>query len=311
MFREVGDQRGAASTLGNLGNVLVEMGDLTAARKHYDEGLKIQRETGYRRGQAYAMSNLADLLTVTGDFPQARKLAEQALALRKELGENTNVAISQLQMGWIAFNEARLNEAESSLRDAAQVFQKADMRDLLISSNALLARVLLAEGKTAEAGRLAADAVQMAKSPVRRGLHSSMPGWRWPAYKRRRESLPMRRRLRRKCLVWHRATDIPAIRWSRVWWSQKCLLSQAKRRGRASRLRICKRTLALRAMAGLSVRLPSSLRFESRQRRSRRWGSLLCRATAPRLELRRTGRSQRLGWRPEGLPLASHGVRSA
>ena len=164
MFREVGDQRGTASTLGNLGNVLVEIGELTAARQHYEEGLKIQKETGYRRGQAYALSNLADLLTVTGDFPEAPKLAEQALALRRELGENTNVAISQLQMGWIAFNEARLNEAEASLRDAAQVFQKSDMRDLLISCNALMARVLLAQGKTAEAERLAADAVQMAKS---------------------------------------------------------------------------------------------------------------------------------------------------
>jgi tetratricopeptide (TPR) repeat protein len=164
LFREVGDQRGTASTLGNLGNVLVEIGELTAARQHYDEGLKIQKETGYRRGQAYALSNLADLLTVTRDFPEARKLAEQALALRKELGENTNVAISKLQMGWIAFNETRLNEAEISLRDAAQAFQKADMRDLLISCNALLARVLLAQGKPTEAGRLAADALRMAKS---------------------------------------------------------------------------------------------------------------------------------------------------
>src|SRR5258706_170120 len=164
MFREVGDQRGTASTLGNLGNVLVEIGELSAARTHYEEGLKIQHETGYRRGRAYALSNLADLLTVTGDFSEARKLAEQALALRKELGENTNVAISQLQMGWIDFNEMRLNESESSLREAAQVFLKADMRDLLISCNALLARVLLAQGKTAEAGRLASDAVQMAKS---------------------------------------------------------------------------------------------------------------------------------------------------
>jgi tetratricopeptide (TPR) repeat protein len=164
MFREVGDQRGTASTLGNLGNVLVETGELTAARKHYEEGLKIQKETGYRRGQAYALSNLADVLTVTGDFPEARKLAEQALALRKELGENTNVAISQQELGWIAFNEGRLKEAEGHLRDAAPAFQKADMFDNLISCNALLARVLLADARSAEAGRLAVAAQQMAKS---------------------------------------------------------------------------------------------------------------------------------------------------
>jgi len=164
MFREVGDQRGTASTLANLGNVLVEMGDLAAARQRYDEGLKIQQEIGYRRGQAYALNNIADLLTITGNFDEARKLAEQSLALRKELGENTNIAISQMQMGWISFNEDRLSEAEGYLRTAAATFQKADLRDLLISCNALLARVLLAEGKTAEASQLASETVQKAKT---------------------------------------------------------------------------------------------------------------------------------------------------
>lgn len=164
MFREVGDRRGTASTLANLGNVLVEMGELSAARRNYEEGLKIQREIGYRRGQAYALFNIAELMTVTGDFEEARKLAEQALALRKELGENANVASSQLQVGWIAFNESRMSEAESSLRTAAATFQKANLADLLISCNALLARVLLAEGKSAEATQLASEAVQRAKS---------------------------------------------------------------------------------------------------------------------------------------------------
>jgi len=164
MFREVGDQRGTASTLANLGNVLVEMGELSAARQRYDEGLKIQQEIGYRRGQAYALNNIADLLTITGDFDEARRLAGQSLNLRKELGENTNIAISQMQMGWIALNENRLSEAEGYLRTAAATFQKADLRDLLISCNALLARVLLAEGKTAEAGPLASETLQKAKA---------------------------------------------------------------------------------------------------------------------------------------------------
>ncbi len=164
LFREVGDQRGTASTLGNLGNILVEMGELAAARQRYDEGLKIQREIGYRRGQAYALSNLADLLTVTGDIPEARKLGEQALSLRKELGENTNIAISKLQMGRIAFNESHLADSEAYLREAASAFQKADMRDLHISCQASLATVLLAESKVTEANQLAATAVETAKS---------------------------------------------------------------------------------------------------------------------------------------------------
>jgi len=164
MFREVGDQRGTASTLANLGNVLVEMGELGPAGTNYDEALKLQRETGYRRGQAYSMSNLSDLNIVTGDFQEARKLAEQALALRRELGENANAATSLLQLGWISFNENQLDEAEKRLREAAATFQKSDLRDLQISCNALLARVLVARGRIAEAIPLAAGAVEMAKT---------------------------------------------------------------------------------------------------------------------------------------------------
>jgi serine/threonine protein kinase/tetratricopeptide (TPR) repeat protein len=163
LFREVGDQRGTASTLGNLGNVLLEMGEIAEARQRYDEGLKIQQEIGYRRGQAYALSNIADLLIVTGDTAQARRLAEEALAMRKELGEGSNTAISQMQMGWIAFNESKLSDAESSLRQAAATFEKASLTDLLISAKALLATVLIEQGKTTEAEQLAISAMELAK----------------------------------------------------------------------------------------------------------------------------------------------------
>ena len=163
IFREVGDQRGTASTLSNLGNVLSEMGELAEARKRYDEGLKIQRDIGYRRGQAYALSNIADLLIATDDLVEARKLAEQALALRKELGENTNSAISRVQLGWISYYEARFPGAEGTLREAAAVFEKSKLDDLLISCQAVLTKVLLAEGKTAEAGQFAADALARAR----------------------------------------------------------------------------------------------------------------------------------------------------
>ena len=164
LFRAVGDLRGTASTLSNLGNVLMEMGELTAARERYEEGLKIQREIGYRRGQAYALSNLADLMTATGDMAEARKLGEQALALRKELGENTNLAISQLQMGWIDFNESRLDDAERALREASFTFKKADLTDFYIPCQALLATVLVGKDKVEEAQRIAESAVEMAAS---------------------------------------------------------------------------------------------------------------------------------------------------
>ncbi|MGA7292342.1 MAG: tetratricopeptide repeat protein, partial [Terriglobales bacterium] len=163
-FREIGDQRGTASTLGNLCNVLVEMGELTEARQRCDEGLKIQKETGYRRGQAYAASNMADLLTITGDLPGARKMAEEGLAIREELGESINTAFSQQQMGLIALSESHAAEAEGYLRKSVLVFQKADIRDNIVSVQALLVRALVEQGKPAEAAQLLASLMPMAES---------------------------------------------------------------------------------------------------------------------------------------------------
>ena len=52
-FREIGDQRGIASTLSNLGNLLVEMGNLPAAEEKYTGGAgagqsnRIQTRNGF------------------------------------------------------------------------------------------------------------------------------------------------------------------------------------------------------------------------------------------------------------------------
>ncbi len=62
-FREIGDQRGTASTLSNLGNLLAEMGDLPAAQEKYTEALQLHNQIGYKRGMAFALSGLADVLT--------------------------------------------------------------------------------------------------------------------------------------------------------------------------------------------------------------------------------------------------------
>src|SRR5262249_22631795 len=109
------------------------------------------------------LHNLADLLITTGNLTEARKQAEEALSLRKDLGENSNIAISQLQLATIAFYESRANDAEVPLRDAFPVFQKANMLDLATQCRALQASVLLAQGKIPEASQTAASAQELAK----------------------------------------------------------------------------------------------------------------------------------------------------
>jgi len=55
---------------------------------------------------------------------EARKTAEEALALRKEMSDESNMALSGLQLAQIALDQKKLPEAESLARKSAATFEK-------------------------------------------------------------------------------------------------------------------------------------------------------------------------------------------
>ena len=84
--RELGDRRGIARSLNNLGNVAHEQGDFASARTLYEESLAIRRELGDRRGIANSLNNLGNVAYEQDDYPAARA-DEESLAIVRELGD--------------------------------------------------------------------------------------------------------------------------------------------------------------------------------------------------------------------------------
>jgi tetratricopeptide (TPR) repeat protein len=84
--REIGDTRGVAWALNNLGVLAHTQGELTAARCHYEEALRLLVERRDALGVAQALSNLGEVAEAEGEQPHAYRLMIAAEALFEEIG---------------------------------------------------------------------------------------------------------------------------------------------------------------------------------------------------------------------------------
>ena len=85
-MREIGDRRGEAIGLVNMGATQLKLGQHPKSLANNQTALEIFREIGVREGEAEALKNLAELHQALGEVAVARQFCEQALALATELG---------------------------------------------------------------------------------------------------------------------------------------------------------------------------------------------------------------------------------
>ena len=150
-FRDVGDRRGEAVTLSTLASILLDRGELALARQKFEESSTLIQQIGFRRGQVATLLGPAAILEDQGRLQEARANTLKALALGKELNDESSIAQSQWQLAKIALDEGNPVEAEALARDAAEKFHREKSVGNGCSSNALLGRTLLAQGKLKEA----------------------------------------------------------------------------------------------------------------------------------------------------------------
>ncbi len=152
--RELGDKRGIASSLHNLGNLVWDQGDYALARSISEESLAIGRELGDKRGIASSLHNLGNVVADQGDYASARALFEESLAIRRELGDKRGIAISLNNLGAVALDQQDYTSACSLFEESLAIRRElGDKRGIgLLLSN--LGAVALAQGDYASARAL-------------------------------------------------------------------------------------------------------------------------------------------------------------
>jgi DNA-binding SARP family transcriptional activator len=98
-FQRVGDRRGEAQSLHDLGLAAYRQGDYRAARDTYEQALTLWQEIDDRRGKALTLNHLGNLLRQIGEYATAQAYHEEALALCQALADRIGQAESLRSLG--------------------------------------------------------------------------------------------------------------------------------------------------------------------------------------------------------------------
>ena len=143
--RELGDERGTAYALNNLGIAVWYQGDYSGARERFEESLAIKQKLGDERGVAYTLSNIGAVVRDMGDFDGARALHEQSLDLLRPLEDRRGIALSLEHVGQMAMLQGRYEEARSILSESLalqrELENKVGVAAALVNLGATLIRL--------------------------------------------------------------------------------------------------------------------------------------------------------------------------
>jgi len=85
IWQRLGDRPHAMRSLGSLGAVNINRGDLETARSFFEQALAIAREIGDRRGTTLSLYSLGQVAYLLGDLAIAEKLCEESVAVGREV----------------------------------------------------------------------------------------------------------------------------------------------------------------------------------------------------------------------------------
>ena len=210
LYRQIGHRTGQAGENDNLGDILVYLGDLEGARRGYDAAFSIYREVGDQNGEALAENGLGDVYLALGNHQKAKEIyqssaeicrrignpgreadalsglgrihrlegePEQALkdlteARKKfeEIGDMTEVGRIDLYLAELFLDKGKDEEAAVTARRAAEVYVANKTPGGEAAANLLLARTLLASGRTSEAREKVEQAAKVASDTHNREL---------------------------------------------------------------------------------------------------------------------------------------------
>ncbi|WP_437585786.1 protein kinase domain-containing protein [Sorangium sp. So ce1000] len=155
-FEQAGDHRNACNIRSSLGSVYIELGDFGTAESMLRAAVEAADRMHLDEAKVHAQSNLAHAFGCRGLLAEGRVLAEEAVASSRGAGMVRTELSARCYLAKIALAMGDFEAAEREARAAVALFESAPT--LGVQAFSVLARVLLAHGRTDEAMRAAAEA---------------------------------------------------------------------------------------------------------------------------------------------------------
>ena len=188
LYRSIGDDRGIAETLNNLGTFALSEGDLESAEQLFLEAEEVARRAGERTVVALATANLSAVAAERNDEVRALALLDDAARTFEQLGDAGWGAMQLITRGRILAEKGRFEDAADNLLRALAGLDDLPQREWVSFALTVGAAVSGGGGDAASAARLvgAADAL----------LDASGAAWIWavPADRAFRDTIFQRAR---------------------------------------------------------------------------------------------------------------------
>ena len=158
---------------------LGDRGDLARAAGLHEEALAIRRALGDRRGVAIVLNDLGALARRAGDLARAAGLHEEALAIRRALGDRWGIAYSLDRLAALERDRGDLPRAAALYGESLRLFWALGNAGAAARCLEGLAGVLCDHGALTRAARLlgaaagARDALGVARTPAEQEAHRS------------------------------------------------------------------------------------------------------------------------------------------
>ncbi len=124
LFRGLSDKQGIAHALNNLAELARTDGDLARARGLFEESVPLFEAIEDTRGLSHALDNLGGILTIQGDYAHAELLYDRSLHLAQELGDKHAIATALRSLGSVAHHRRDHVRAREFYEDSVARFRE-------------------------------------------------------------------------------------------------------------------------------------------------------------------------------------------
>ena len=151
LYRELGDDPGAAACLQALGSVAREQGDYPRSARLHGEALELAKAARDERAEAGARGYLGFVAWLQGDLDRAETECTGALAMFRALGDVEGIAWSLISLGVVARYRADPRRAVALLREALDRSRSIGFREGIAWCEEQLGLVALDRGDLRDA----------------------------------------------------------------------------------------------------------------------------------------------------------------
>jgi tetratricopeptide (TPR) repeat protein len=154
LARDVGDQRGIASCLNNLGLIAKDQREYDAALAYYEDSLAISREIRDQRLLSHTLENLGVLTELQGDYQAAEKYFNDSLSLSRETGEQHAISDVLCNLAFLGLKQHDIAQAQQHLNEALPIAWEIEAHPITLETLVGFAWLRLLDNRPQSAAEL-------------------------------------------------------------------------------------------------------------------------------------------------------------